>query len=711
MKSICYILTIIVLTNGCLIINKNEAKKIPLNGWWNLTKTTNSITIPEVFEYKIQIPSLIDMAVPSLCSEESTDTLESYYWFRKQIVLDHSDYSVVELEIKKAQYGKRVFINGKEVLKHSIIYSACKTNIKPYLNVNSDTNEIVIQIGEKRSLTDTVIRGDDFEKIKFIPGIFDDVNLYLKNPPIIENVQIAPDKGLKSFTTQIAISGVSENKNKLEYVVREYQTKKIINSGKLRFSKPLKSDTTILCNISMPDCKLWSPEDPFLYELEIKTKTDKSLTRFGMRSFSFDTISGKALLNGNRYFLRGSNIALYRFFEDSLRDSLPWNENWVRNLFKALKSMNWNIIRFHIGPAPDFWYDIADETGILIQDEYGIWYGKGGFGEPSRPKITSDQLANEYKLWMRERWNHPSIVIWDAQNETVTKITGEAINKVRCIDLSDRPWDNGYSAPASKTDVIEAHPYLFHDFHFENVKEPKEGIMKYLLSVEHRPANDPNEQDPAPDGSYYNNPVIINEYGWLWVNRDGSPTSLSKNVYKNVFKEVDTPQDYIETYARTVAALTEYWRAHDHIAGIMHFAALTYSRTNPPGQTSDPIIDITKPEFNPVFIKYVRPAFSPLALMPDIWDKYLPPAKEIELKVFVINDNNSDWNGYLNLSIYQGENEINIVSQPVSVTKNSIKQEIISFITPGKSGNYELRAWTHFQNEKIISYRKFNIGE
>ena len=67
----------------------------------------------------------------------------------------------------------------------------------------------------------------------------------------------------------------------------------------------------------------------------------------------------------------------------------------------------------------------------------------------------------EYTEWMRERWNHPCVVIWDGQNETVTSETGKAIRAVRHLDLSGRPWDNGWSQPQAPTDCVEAHPYAF----------------------------------------------------------------------------------------------------------------------------------------------------------------------------------------------------------------------------------------------------------
>ena len=49
-------------------------------------------------------------------------------------------------------------------------------------------------------------------------------------------------------------------------------------------------------------------------------------------------------------------------------------------------------------------------------------------------------------------------------NESVNDTTGKALEMVRKMDLSNRPWDNGWAAPVRVTDVIETHPYIYVDY-------------------------------------------------------------------------------------------------------------------------------------------------------------------------------------------------------------------------------------------------------
>jgi len=93
-------------------------------------------------------------------------------------------------------------------------------------------------------------------------------------------------------------------------------------------------------------------------------------------------------------YLRGSNITLHRFFDDSLCKNHPWDEQWVRKLLTDLpRKYNWNSFRFCIGPVPDKWFDIADENGLIIQNEYFIWSYRPYWDTG----ILHEQLAN----WMR----------------------------------------------------------------------------------------------------------------------------------------------------------------------------------------------------------------------------------------------------------------------------------------------------------------------
>ena len=55
--------------------------------------------------------------------------------------------------------------------------------------------------------------------------------------------------------------------------------------------------------------------------------------------------------------------------------------------------------------------------------------------------------------------------------------------------------------------------------------------------------------------------LILNEYGWLWLNRDGSPTELTKQLYPRLLGPGATAEDRLAMNAYLLGGITEYWRA------------------------------------------------------------------------------------------------------------------------------------------------------
>lgn len=688
----------------------NNRKEISLNGVWKITKTDSFSSVPSSFESEIPVPGLVDMAVPAI---DSQDTLynESVYWYKRTFTLKEPDDGVIQLKINKAKYHTRVYLNGKLVGENVYSFTPSVFDVKPFLNQAGEENELVIAVGCKNNLPDTVTNGGDFEKTKYIPGIYDDVKLIVTGYPFISNVQTVPDIQNQQLRVVTEIQAQDGNQNsKVSYVIRETTSKKVIAEGSIQQEGNEEGNLhKVDFTVNMDSCQLWTPETPFLYDLELSTSGDNTRTRFGMRTFEASKDSGVFLLNGSPYYLLGTNVCIFRFFEDPDRKGLPWDPKWITKLHDQFKNMNWNSIRYCIGFPPERWYEIADSVGILIQDEYPIWTGgKGGF-EKLLKGITSKQLAEEYHQWMRERWNHPCVAIWDAQNESVNDTTGIAIQLIRTLDLSNRPWDNGWAAPMNKTDAIESHPYLFVKY-FQGENPSPAGPLKDLLSEIHLPNNDPNEHSPKPNGERYPNPVIVNEYSWLWLNRDGTPTTLTDRVYQVAFPEAITKVQKFEACAKGTAILTEYWRASRQCAGVMHFCGLGYSRSSPPrGQTSDNFIDLNNLVYEPLFYKYVKASFSPVGLMVEVWDKTFKSGAELKVPVHVFNDTGEPWNGQLKLSLMDGEKILSVQEIKVSLTEYEKKVISLNLKLPNAKGNYQLQSEINYKGEAVTSSRDINV--
>jgi len=153
--------------------------------------------------------------------------------------------------------------------------------------------------------------GFDYEKDRYIPGIYDKVELILSGTPHIVSVQVAPDIRTNKITVQVELQNAGDAKNTaLKLAVSESKSKRpVATLIKQVTLSPGEKDNVYTVSVPIVNSKLWSPEDPFLYNLQVSTDADDVSCRFGMREFYMDTVTQQARLNGKPYFLRGSNVS------------------------------------------------------------------------------------------------------------------------------------------------------------------------------------------------------------------------------------------------------------------------------------------------------------------------------------------------------------------------------------------------------------------
>ncbi len=676
---------------------------VSLDGTWQIEQGGMDAP-PAQFTHTIAVPGLADMAQPAFPDVGKKSPRREAFWYRRTFTLDRPLPDVAILKIHKARYGTKVWLNGKLAGEHLPCFTPALFDVRKLLRPAGQENEIVIRVGAHReALPHDMPTGWDFEKYLYIPGIYDSVELILTGAPYIANVQTVPHLAAKTVRVVAEIqAGEKPGAVELAAEVVEAAGGKRAGAAKSGHKISLDAGQLVKAELTVPleGCRLWSPEDPFLYTLRLAAgQSDAVKVRFGMRAFRFDPKAMRAVLNEKPYYLRGTNVTAYRFFEDALRGDKPWRAEWVRRLHRQYKTMHWNAIRYCIGFPPEMWYDIADEEGFLIQDEFPIWLLDKA---PENPK--AEKIIPEYTAWMRERWNHPCVVIWDGQNESHTAETGKAIQAVRHLDLSNRPWENGWAAPQAPTDGVESHPYLF--------IRGWTGKNPFKLS---ELAKTPGTPHLNKEQQKFRVPVVINEYCWLWLNRDGSFTCLTDKVYEGILGPNSSVPQRRRIHARYVAALTEFWRCHREAAGVLHFCGLGYSRPGDKprpegGATCDDFLDLERLNFEPLFQEYVREAFNPVGLMLDFWAEEAPAGARRPVKVFVINDLEPEWKGDVRVGFARNGTPGTTQTQSCSVA--GYGRTILTFEVPfpTQTGNYTFSAeLTDAKGTRVRSLRDLKI--
>lgn len=368
----CVVLGLVASSDAASLRPATPRQVIKLDGQWQVEQGDLGDLAPAGYSHMVPVPGLLDMATSPFPDVGKKSALRQAFWYRRTFQIAGDVPPVALLKVHKAAYGTKVWLNGRLMGEHLPCFTPGYFHLEEALKGRGQDNELVIRVGADREvLPEGMPTGWDFEKYLFIPGIYDSVELILTGAPYIHNIQIVPDPAARSVRVQAEILGKTVDEM---VTVRALVSEAVKGTAAGSASASVRASNSRLskADLSIPikNCRLWSPEEPFLYELQLTTGADAVRVRFGVRSFRFDPQTRRAILNGRPYFMRGSNVTVYRFFEDSERKDRPWREDWVRRLHRKFKTMHWNSLRYCIGFPPESWYDIADEEGFLIQDEF-----------------------------------------------------------------------------------------------------------------------------------------------------------------------------------------------------------------------------------------------------------------------------------------------------------------------------------------------------
>jgi beta-galactosidase len=648
-----------------------ERTIVPLDGKWSIAESVGAEEIPARFDHTVAVPGLANQAKPAFPDVDQYETHEfvwtmkqehvklmpssekceglgrtrqkrNYFWYERTFAAPARRQSAV-LVINKAQFGTAVWLNGKKVGERLGCFTAGRFDVADALNWSGE-NRLMVRIGaHPGALPDSALYGTDGEKSVWTPGIYDSVSLLLADNPAIESLQVAPriDKSEIVVQTRLKNRGPACSFD-MTYRVTTWKGSQAVGEPvRQRVELAAGEEKLILQTVPVPGAVLWSPDNPFLYVLDTSSGGDSCSTRFGMREFRCDSSTSRAMLNGKVVYLRGASITLHRFFGDPKCGGLPWDEAWVRKfLVEIPRQMHWNAFRICIGPVPQQWLDVADEAGLLLQYEFPIWSDRECLSNGLlRHKLwKEEEVTEQVREFMRDNWNHPSVVIWDASNETKWDFLREKlVPAVRGLDLSNRPWDNGYNAPQDANDPCEYHPYRFADRFLPG------GELPFFQMT------DLEKMNGAERIPFATHAAIINEYDWLWLHRDGMPTFLSQRVFDSLLGPKAAPAERFELSAYLLAGLTEFHRAHRKNAGVMYLAYLDADRPIPYLATCDTLRDVEKLQLEPRFADYMGEAFNPLGVYVNFWQPKLAAGAERSYRVMLVNDTYEPAGGKLEL--------------------------------------------------------------
>ncbi|WTC20588.1 PA14 domain-containing protein [Streptomyces cellulosae] len=309
----------------------------------------------------------------------------------------------LKLNFGAVDYQARVYVNGQKVAEHTGGYNAFSADITDALK-SKGPQEIVVAV------TDTGGPDQPVGKQSTSPGgiwytqssgIWQTVWMEPVAETSIDNVVTTPDIDTRTLAVTVQSAGASA-RARVEAVARDHRGKVV---GKVTgpAGKQLK--------LPVANQHLWSPDDPYLYDLDVTLKdgrsTDTVDSYFGMRKIGVEDVGGykKLVLNGKPVF---SLATLDQgFWPDGLYTA-PSDDALAFDL-KAHKQLGFNAVRKHIKVESPRWFYHADRLGLLVWQDFVSGNLTGANGRQA--------FAEQGREMMRQHHNSPSVIGWIVFNE------------------------------------------------------------------------------------------------------------------------------------------------------------------------------------------------------------------------------------------------------------------------------------------------------
>ena len=291
-----------------------------------------------------------------------------------------------------------VFINNKEAGKHKGGYDPFVFDITPHLNPEQPEQHITVQVSGPAGKRGRPIGKQRLHSNSATNGIWQTVWLEPVPKTYIKSYRAEPDVDKSRVLVRVVTGG--ENKSSAVVVARIFE-----NGQKLSEARG-KSGTPLMMHIR-GKAHHWSPDAPYLYDLEIslgnKKSDDKIKGYFGLRKISAGADAKgltRLLLNNELLFQNG--VLDHGRYPDG--GGTPPTEAAMLYDLKMAKEMGFNMIRRHAGTAPARWYHLCDKMGLLVWQDMPA--------AANRSKEEQRQFKWELKSMVDHLFSHPSIVAW-----------------------------------------------------------------------------------------------------------------------------------------------------------------------------------------------------------------------------------------------------------------------------------------------------------
>jgi beta-galactosidase/beta-glucuronidase len=500
-----------------------------LNGLWEYALTPQEQSNPpERYQGQILVPFPLESSLSGVGRRLGAD---SVLWYRNRVTIPAAmRRQKLLLHFGAVDWQSQLWVNGRQVGSHEGGYDPFYFDITPYLR-RGQQQEIVLRVWDPTDAGPQA-RGKQVREphaIWYTPvsGIWQTVWLEPVPQSYIVATRQTPDIISQSLQLEVSVENARPG-DRLRITA--------LAEGRQVAQAEVAAGST--ARLQLQEQQLWSPENPFLYDLEISLlrrgqTLDAVKSYFGMRQISMAADAQgvqRMLLNGKFRFQFG--LLDQGWWPDGLYTA-PTDEALLFDIEQS-REMGFNMIRKHVKVEPARWYYHADRLGMLVWQDMpnGDWGGRWGMrpgvvgdGEDMERSEASEKIfRTEWAAIMDALHNFPSIVVWVPFNE--------GWGQFKTTEITEWTMERDTSRLVNSASGGNFHP------------------VGHILDIH----NYPTPAMPRADLFGRQQILVLGEYGGLGLPLEGHTWQGKDNWGYQSFKDADS---LFETYSNYIGRLEQ----------------------------------------------------------------------------------------------------------------------------------------------------------
>ena len=521
---------------------------VNLNGSWTYTfdfgesGLARGLEKSEGFDGKITVP---------FCPESKLSGVEykdfiNCMWYQRSVEVPAAwEGKKILLNFGAVDYYSTIYVNGNLAGRHWGGSSSFSVDMTKYVKAGEKANIVVCVKDDLRSNEQTGGKqsfnyhsaGCNYTRVT---GIWQTVWMEAVASTGLKEVYVKPDLDNSQFLLEPKFYALEKG---LSFNV------KLMDGNKVVAKKSAKASTPMTIALPVKNVKTWSPESPFLYDLEYEVVdangkvVDRVVSYAGMR---------KIHIEGNRVFLNNQPLYLRMVLDQGFYPEGVWTaptDAALKGDIEMSMGVGFNSARLHQKVFEERFHYWADKLGYITWGESASW------GADTNNNMAARNFLTEWSEIVERDRNHPSIIIWTPFNETWERPKGQEAARHQDRFVSDvydltkrldyRPVHDVSGGYHVKTDIWSYHNYE---------QDPAKLKEKQTLQNSDEVPTLAKDREVA----YAGQPYYLDEYGGIkWV---------IEQYAANTWGYGTGPKTLEEFYTR-LEALTDVILGFDYING------------------------------------------------------------------------------------------------------------------------------------------------